>query len=438
MLYRSTLHSNYKVEEMNVLLDYINHNYMTLLILAAFIIMTVTNKKHRLKGTRLLYVMAFLTFLISVAEYVEIWVDTYNMNYRILFYKTTLIYWLYPLLIMLLLYITEGMKHKYLITIPLIINMAITAIDLSGKCIVYSFGEDHGYVSGPLSKLPEWVEVFYVLLLVVHSIRYLWNRKWSKGIIIFFMAGVVILSQIMVGICMPNTYMPAVAALEILTYYFYLSAIQYNETQDELVRNTIQLERNKCNLLLAQIRPHFINSNLAVIRSLCYEDTEKAVEMIDHFSAYLRENIQQMDDMRLVPFTKEMESIDNYLYLEMQRFQGRIDIEKDLEFEDFAVPPLSVQTIVENAVRHGISMTGVKGTIWISTGKSDDEVVITVRDDGKGFDTETVDFDGVNHVGIKNVKDRFQRILHGNVEVISKVGEGTTVIFHIPNRTGTE
>lgn len=415
-----------------ILNDYIYKNFITLLILTTIIVLILTNRKNKIAGTGLICFMVFITFIISVAEYIEIWADTYNKDYRILYYKTTLIYWLYPLLTMLLLYITEGVRHKILIAIPLIIDMIVTGLDIFGLGLVYSFRKDHSYVGGTFAYLPFCVETFYTLMLTAYSIRFLKNRKWAKGIVVFFMAGIVLLSQLLSVAANYNLYMPSVAALLILTYYFYMSTIQYNEIHDVLIENEIMLERNKSNLLLAQIRPHFINNSLSVIRSLCFEDPENAVEIIDHLSEYLRDNIKQIDDERLISFDSEMESVDNYLYLEMQRFRGRIEVERNLQFTDFAVPPLSVQTIVENAVRHGISMTGNKGTIWISTNRVEDEIIVVVEDNGMGFDVNAVDFDGVNHIGVKNVKDRVEKLLNGNVVIESKIGEGTRVTIHIP------
>ena len=87
---------------------------------------------------------------------------------------------------------------------------------------------------------------------------------------------------------------------------------------------------------------------------------------------------------------------------------------------------------MENAVRHGISMTGNKGTIWISTNRVEDEIIVVVEDNGMGFDVKAVDFDGVNHIGVKNVKDRVEKLLNGNVVIESKIGEGTRVTIHIP------
>lgn len=433
MLYLQTAETLCYNCRMKVILDYIYTNYITLIILATIILMTCVSKKNDIKGTWYIHLLVLVVFILSVVEYVEIWADMYNKSYRILYYKTTLVYWLYPLLALLLLYITGEVKRKGLVTIPLIINMVITAIDLAETGIVYRFTEDHHYRGGPLSYLPIYVEIFYVVLLAIYSVRCLSEKQKQKGIVVLFMAVIVFITQTLGALGMESKYMPTIAAIEVLTYYYYLSAVEHGETLEALAENRIKLEQNKNNLLLAQIRPHFINSNLAVIRSLCYEEPEKAVEMIDHFSEYLRENIKQIDDSRLVPFKDEMESVENYLYLEMQRFQDRVSIEEDLQVTDFYVPPLSIQTIVENAVRHGISMTGLKGTIWISTRKEENETLVIVKDNGKGFDPEQIDFDGANHVGVKNVKDRYKRLLGGHVDIESKVGEGTVVTFHIPD-----
>ena len=107
---------------------------------------------------------------------------------------------------------------------------------------------------------------------------------------------------------------------------------------------------------------------------------------------------------------------------------------KEFEITEFSVPPLSIQTIVENAVRHGFSTTEKLGTIEIKTMERGEDIIVTVKDDGEGFDLSTISFDGVKHVGIKNVMDRFGNLLGGEVTVSSSVGGGTLVTMKIPER----
>ena len=303
-----------------ILQDYLQSNFLTLMILATLIVMTYTNRNVKIKGIGLIYVVAGLIFLVSVCEYVEEWCDAYNKSYRILYYKAAAIYTLYPLIILLLLFLAGDVKRRLLIAIPELINVAFLLVDLSGTTgFVYYYGEDHGYLGGPLNWLPITVEVFYLLLLGIYSFRLLkFGKKRALGNCVIFMTVCCLLSIALtnegnIGIQM----VPTVVALELLVYYFYLLSIQYRETQETLHSERLELERSRSNLLMAQIRPYFINSTLTVIRGLCYENPERAAEMIDHFSAYLCENVKQLDDMTLVPFEKEMESVDHYLYLAM-------------------------------------------------------------------------------------------------------------------------
>ena len=417
---------------MEFILGYLNNCYPTLLLLAAMLVVSVVNRSAKILRVWMLHILVLIIFALSLAEYSERWIDLKLLDYHLLYFKSMTIYILYPMVALILLFIIGNIKYKMLVSVPVIINSMIAVYDLSGACLMYGHTSDHGFLGGPFHKFPFLVEDIYIIFIVYYSVKRIKEKNISKGIILAFIVLGLFTAEALSGNGMPNLYMPTVIAAIMFTYYFYLAAIQHLETVEELNESRLALESNRSNLLLAQIRPHFINNNLAVIRSLCYEDPEKAVEMIDHFSGYLQENIKQIDDMHLVPFNKEMESVDNYLYLEEQRFPGRIEVLQDIEITDFEVPPLSVQTIVENAIRHGISMKGGKGTVRISTKEKDDEIILKVEDDGKGFDITTTNFDGINHVGIKNVQDRFRRILGGSVDVESEVGRGTVVTFHIP------
>ena len=415
--------------------DYLHDGYLTLMVVASLVIMMTSNRGVRIKkeSKMMISVVAALTILLSICEFFGAW-DYYDNKYRFLLYlNAAIVYSVYPLIALLILYLTQSSRRVFL-AIPLGLNIFFALIDLTGMThLIYGYDDQNHFFGGPLHWVPFFVEGIYIFLLAVSSMKAIRGGDKAYGLIVAFMAFSCVSTIVMVpNNLITNQTIPTVVAIEILVYYFYLSAIEYRRVRDALNAEKLELERSKSNLLMSQIRPHFINSNLAVIRSLCYDDGEKAAEMIDHFSTYLRENIKQVDDRKLVPFEKEMESVDNYLYLEMQRFQDRIQVVKDLQVTDFDVPPLAIQTIVENAIRHGISMTGRKGTVIIRTEEKDGFVTITVQDDGMGFDIASANFDGSTHVGVKNVMDRFPSLLSGNVIVESTVGEGTTVTIRFP------
>ena len=420
---------------MTFLWEYLQSSYMTLFVLLALIVMIYSNRKinENFKGIRLIYSVAALTFLTSVCEYLEEWCDKYDLSYRILYYKSSAIYILYPLIALLVLYLTEGVKNKLLVAVPLILCSVISLIDLTDARLIYFFKLDHGYDTGPLHWLPFWVEGLYLILLEFHSFKLLRGGSRAQGAIVMFMTFSCFLLIVLIReFEMPNQSVPTVVAMELFIYYFYLSAIEYRQMQLALAEKKLEAERNKSNLLMAQIRPHLINNNLARIRNLIFQDPTKAVDAIDRFSEYLRETVLQVDDMRLIPFEKEMKSVENYIYLEKQWGQGEIRLEKNLEVTEFGVPPLSIQALVENAVRYGLDPKQTGGTIKISTTSVGESIVITIEDDGVGFDVNPKDFDGVTHVGIKNVMDRFASLLDGEVTVESKTGTGTKISILIP------
>ncbi|MDY3909251.1 MAG: histidine kinase [Eubacterium sp.] len=206
------------------------------------------------------------------------------------------------------------------------------------------------------------------------------------------------------------------------------------ERSKRMTRQEIMLVQSKTGLLLGQIRPHFICNCMGVIRGLCVEDTEKAIETIDHFSVYLRESFSFMEREQCILFSQEMDLVENYLYMEQQRFPGRIRIVKEFEAENFELPSLTVQPIVENAVRHGIRAKRETGTVTIATKLTDDSYIITVSDNGVGFDPSQKKNDGKDHVGISNVARRLEYMAGGQMKIESTIGQGTKVSIIIPKK----
>ncbi|MCR5282400.1 MAG: hypothetical protein K6E18_03450 [Lachnospiraceae bacterium] len=200
-----------------IVFDFIKTNYITLLILITLLVMMATNRSNQIPGTGMILVMCCIIFLITLAEYAEVVIDNQNLDYRLLYVKAALVYWLYPLLILLFLFITDHVKYRVLMTIPWLIHAVVVAIDLTGTGLMYHYGPDHGFHGGVLAELPIFVEAFYVVLLVIYSIRNLKEQNRIKGGIITFIALGVILTQILTFLDFPNSYIPAVAGMEIMT-----------------------------------------------------------------------------------------------------------------------------------------------------------------------------------------------------------------------------
>jgi len=207
-----------------------------------------------------------------------------------------------------------------------------------------------------------------------------------------------------------------------------LNAKRKNEKQiDNLESELIQ---NQISIMLSQIQPHFIYNSLTAIRELCLIDPKKAYETVDEFSTYLRGNLDSLTINKPIPFEKELSHVKTYLSLERKRFGDNLNIVYDINAFYFTIPALTLQPIVENAVRHGVTKREDGGTVMISTEETETEAIITVKDDGVGFDLSRHK-DEYLRVGIENVRSRLTVMCGGSLQIDSKPGIGTTAVITI-------
>ena len=204
-----------------------------------------------------------------------------------------------------------------------------------------------------------------------------------------------------------------------------LEAIRYQQVQKELYEAKVQV-------MVSQIRPHFMYNALSSIAMLCKIKPDTAYEATINFSDYLRGNMDSLKQTAPVSFRKELEHLEKYLYIEKLRFGKKLNIEYDIQADSFEIPLLSVQPLVENAVKHGVGMKEDGGTVTIATRETDENFEIIVSDDGVGFDTSEVKNDGRSHVGMENTKRRLKDMCNADVVITSVIGEGTTARIIIP------
>ena len=204
-----------------------------------------------------------------------------------------------------------------------------------------------------------------------------------------------------------------------------LEAIRYQQMQKELYEAKVQV-------MVSQIRPHFMYNALSSIAMLCKLKPETAYEATIKFSDYLRGNMDSLKQTAPVPFRKELEHLEKYLYIEKLRFGKKLNIVYDIQADDFEIPLLSVQPLVENAVKHGVGMKEDGGTVTIASKENDDSFEVIISDDGVGFDVNEVKNDGRSHIGMENIKRRLKDMCNADVEITSVIGEGTTARIIIP------
>ena len=197
-------------------------------------------------------------------------------------------------------------------------------------------------------------------------------------------------------------------------------------------REVLAEEDRKIQLMLSQIKPHFLYNTLSAIRALIKEEPDTASKLVYDFSKYLRNNIDSLTTNKLIEFKDELNHIKSYTEIEKIRFKGEINVVFDIQEDDFCVPPLSIQPLVENAIKHGLHNKKGGGTVTVKTSKDSKDYVITVEDDGVGFDKCAKDDIPHSSTGLKNVEYRLQRMCKGNLSIVSQSDSGTVVTVKIP------
>lgn len=198
-----------------------------------------------------------------------------------------------------------------------------------------------------------------------------------------------------------------------------------------------ELQMSRLRNFTSQMQPHFLYNTLGSIQEIVLENPAYASELIGDFTVHLRSCIRAMSNDEPISFEQELANIKAYTNIEKMRFGEKLKVVFDIRAKDFLITPLSVQPLVENAIRHGIYKRGERGgTVSIRTGENEDVVYIVVEDDGVGFNVNACHFDissGMkDSTGLKNISFRLEKTINASVAVQSCVGIGTKVMITIP------
>ena len=191
-----------------------------------------------------------------------------------------------------------------------------------------------------------------------------------------------------------------------------------------------QLADSRISTMMSQIRPHFIYNTLGSIEQLCNLDPPKAGELVHNFAKYLRGNFRELDNPKPILMSQEMEHVQHYVSIENVRFPD-MTFSFEMHSGDFYIPALTVQPIVENAIKHGLMKLKNGGTIRVVSYETDTHYCISVEDDGVGFDTSVL-MDDRQHVGIRNIRGRLEAMVDGTLDIHSVPGQGTKVLVRVP------
>ena len=200
--------------------------------------------------------------------------------------------------------------------------------------------------------------------------------------------------------------------------------------QREIARHQREIADQRASIMVLQMRPHFIYNTMTSIYCLCNQDPVKARQVVMDFTTYLRKNFTAIASSEPIPFSAELEHTKTYLAVEQAQYEDSLYVEYDTPHTLFRIPPLTLQPVVENAVKHGRDPYSGPFHISIRTRKTDSGSEIVVADDGVGF---VCDGNDEPHIALNNIKKRIEIMCGGSLSIISGREGGTAVTITIPD-----
>lgn len=203
---------------------------------------------------------------------------------------------------------------------------------------------------------------------------------------------------------------------------------------EQYMRQQREIAHQRASIMVLQMRPHFIFNTMMSIYYLCAQDSKKAQQVTLDFTSYLRKNFSAIASENTIPFVNELEHTRAYLAVEQVQFEDGLFVEYDTPHTRFRVPPLTLQPIVENAVKHGMDPDSAPLRICIRTRETDAGHEITVEDNGPGFAQTNMD-ESEPHIALANIQQRLEIMCGGKLTVMPREGGGTVVKVILPETT---
>ncbi len=330
----------------------------------------------------------------------------------------------------------EGLYWKYIEFALFIAGAFLITLNIF-KPFMYAFDDHNAYYRLQFGYLPGLITLLglsITLSVVFQYNRYL--RKFEKVAMVLYLLLPIISVTVQIffyGISFTNI---AIIASTFLLYIAF--EVNYNEYYRDKEKI---LSDERIRLFNRQMQPHFIHNSLGVIKYLCRKDPDEARLAIDELSGYLRSSTNLMSEDDCVSVESELELVRHYIYMQKKRFSDRFDCIFDIKDKDFDMPPFTIQTCVDNAIKHGLRpKEEFSGTVIVRTYLEKGNHITQIEDDGVGFDPDILNNTSFTkkHVGIINSQKRLGLMCNGSINIKSTKGTGTIITITIPAKSNEE
>ena len=295
--------------------------------------------------------------------------------------------------------------------------------------IFYCVTQDNQFFRGPLYALSLSPLVVIMILNIAGVIKR--RKKLSKRCLVGLMVYLLPMTVAMFIHMFLDAALYVVLGMAL--FAFVMFGLILEDNMEQFMRQQREIANQRADIMVLQMRPHFISNTMMSIYYLCDQDPQKAKQVTLDFTTYLRRNFTAIASEDTIPFTLELEHTRAYLAVEQAQFEDDLIVSFETPHTLFRVPPLTLQPIVENAVKHGLSATKDPLHIFVLTRKTDTASEIIIEDDGIGYAPSD---DNEPHVALNNIRQRLLMMCQGTLIITPREGGGTSVKVTIPDQTG--
>lgn len=284
---------------------------------------------------------------------------------------------------------------------------------------------DNEFVRGLLWAVAMAPMAAMIILNIIGAVRRRkkLSKKYFSGLMIYMVPmAVAVILHMFIEI---DVFVVSCMALFALIMY----GLILSDNIDQYTRQQREIAHQRASVMVLQMRPHFIYNTMTTIYYLCKQDADKAQQVTLDFIDYLRQNFNAIASEDAVPFADELKHTQSYLAVEKAQHENNLFVEFDTPVTWFRLPPLTLQPLVENSVKHGMDPNAGPLTISVRTEQTDADILITVEDDGRGFDPNDK---SKPHPALDNIENRLKQQCGGSLTVSPRKGGGTSVKIRIP------
>ena len=427
----------------------INVMIPTVFLIVGLIFIILIDPYYRREQRRsMLMILAAVTALI-LHEGIHFYAEWNGAGAFVLTICAIFAYSIRPAIIVLTCHLIDSKRKLWMEWVMVAVNAVIHLTSLfSGVC--FQITEDSGFIRGPLGYTSHIVSAVLIARLVYVSLRIYGQTRKAENMIPIFAVLMIIMATAIdsfggeLRFLQVPLLLPAIVG-GCIFFYIWLHLQYVREHENDM------LAQQRIRIMVSQMRPHFIYNSLNVIGAYL-DEPEKAEEALENFTGFLRGSIDLLDSTECIPAEQEFKTVEHFLYLEKERFGDKLEIKLEISDVAYEMPAFTVQTLVENAISHGIRRNkGGRGTLIVKSFETEKTHVIEVQDDGVGFvvsdeigklkeagkeggENIQNDLEEHSHIGLRNLSERLRYMCNGTMKIQSKPGQGTKAQVRIPKK----